>query len=408
MPEPTVYLIIGAIAALGRMTNCMRRTDFHFDLPPELIAQRPTDERSASRMLALDGTDGSQRDLEFRDFPSLLSAADLLVFNDTRVIPARVLGVKQSGGRVEILLERALTANTALVHLKASKGLKMGAAVNLPGGHSAIMLGREKDLFHVRFSCDVASFFEVHGEIPLPPYIARAAESADRERYQTVYARIPGAIAAPTAGLHFDAAIFAALHARQVRHAFVTLHVGAGTFQPVRVDDIEGHEMHEEYLEVPAATCDAINATRAAGGRVIAVGTTVVRSLEAAARAAHDAPAAASRPSGLSGSSASNRANAPGRVGATYAPGSAGGRRLAPYRGATRIFIKPGHRFRAVDAMVTNFHLPESTLLMLCSAFVGREALLAAYAHAVQARYRFFSYGDAMFLTPAASALERP
>jgi S-adenosylmethionine:tRNA ribosyltransferase-isomerase len=351
------------------MTNSMRRTDFHFDLPPELIAQRPTDERSASRMLVLDGADGSQRDLQFRDFPSVLNAADLLVFNDTRVIPARAFGVKESGGRVEILLERALTANTALVHLKASKGLKMGASVNLPGGHSAIMLGRQKDLFHVQFSCDVAAFFEAHGEIPLPPYIGRAAESADRERYQTVYARIPGAIAAPTAGLHFDAAIFAALHARHVRHAFVTLHVGAGTFQPVRVDDIEEHKMHEEFLEVPAATCDAINATRAAGGRVIAVGTTVVRSLETAAGAA---------------------------------------RTLVPYRGATCIFIKPGHRFRAVDAMVTNFHLPESTLLMLCSAFVGREALLAAYAHAVQARYRFFSYGDAMFLTPTASALERP
>jgi S-adenosylmethionine:tRNA ribosyltransferase-isomerase len=329
----------------------------------------------------------------------LLNAADLLVFNDTRVIPARAFGVKESGGRVEILLERALTANTALVHLKASKGLKMGASVNLPGGHSAIMLGRQEDLFHVQFSCDVAAFFEAHGEIPLPPYIGRAAESADRERYQTVYARIPGAIAAPTAGLHFDAAIFAALHARHVRHAFVTLHVGAGTFQPVRVDDIEEHEMHEEYLEVPAATCAAINATRAAGGRVIAVGTTVVRSLETAASAAQDAAVAAS---------ASGPASALSGMGAARVPGSLSGRTLVPYRGATCIFIKPGHRFRAVDAMVTNFHLPESTLLMLCSAFVGREALLAAYAHAVQARYRFFSYGDAMFLTPTASALERP
>jgi S-adenosylmethionine:tRNA ribosyltransferase-isomerase len=396
MPDPIVYLIIGAIAALGRMPSSMRRTDFHFDLPPELIAQRPADERSASRMLALDGADGSRRDLQFRDFPSLLNAADLLVFNDTRVIPARAFGVKESGGRVEILLERALTANTALVHLKASKGLKMGAAVNLPGGHDAIMLGRQLDLFHMRFSCDVAAFFEDHGEIPLPPYIGRAAESADRERYQTVYARFPGAIAAPTAGLHFDAAIFAALRARHVRHAFVTLHVGAGTFQPVRVDDIEGHEMHEEYLEVPAGTCDAIDAARAAGGRVIAVGTTVVRSLETAAAAAQDASSPATAASALS------------TMGATCAPGSSRGRTLAPYSGATRIFIKPGHRFRVVDAMVTNFHLPESTLLMLCSAFVGREALLAAYAHAVQARYRFFSYGDAMFLTPTSSALERP
>jgi S-adenosylmethionine:tRNA ribosyltransferase-isomerase len=216
------------------------------------------------------------------------------------------------------------------------------------------------------FSCEVAPFFEAHGAMPLPPYIARAADDADRERYQTVYARAPGAVAAPTAGLHFDAGIFAALEARRIRQAFVTLHVGAGTFQPVRVDDIDGHEMHEEYLEVPEVTCDAIKATRAAGGRVIAVGTTVVRSLETAAR----------------------------------------DRAMAPYRGSTRIFIKPGHRFRAVDAILTNFHLPESTLLMLCSAFVGREALLAAYAHAVRARYRFFSYGDAMFLTPSRAALE--
>jgi S-adenosylmethionine:tRNA ribosyltransferase-isomerase len=367
----------------------MRRTDFHFDLPQELIAQRPTETRSASRMLVLNGADGSRRDLEFRDFPSLLSPSDLLVFNDTRVIPARVLGLKESGGRVEILLERALTANTALVHLRASKGLKVGAAVQLPGGHTARMLGRRSDLFHLQFSCDVAYFFQAHGDIPLPPYIARKAESADRERYQTVYARALGAIAAPTAGLHFDADIFAALEKRRIRHAFVTLHVGAGTFQPVRVDDVEGHEMHEEYLEVPEAACDAINAARAAGGRVIAVGTTVVRSLETAASITEGAASAANE------------------MGATRALGDAGGRTLAPYRGATRIFIKPGHKFRAVDAMVTNFHLPESTLLMLCSAFVGREALLAAYAHAVQARYRFFSYGDVMFLTPSGSALQR-
>ena len=348
----------------------MRRADFHFDLPQELIAQRPTATRSASRMLALDGASGSRRDLQFRDFPSLLSPADLLVFNDTRVIPARAFGLKESGGRVEILLERALTVDTALVQLRASKGLKPGAAVKLAGGHSASMLGRQGDLFHLRFSCEVAAFFETHGEIPLPPYISRQAERDDRERYQTVYARILGAVAAPTAGLHFDADTFAALGARGIRHTFVTLHVGAGTFQPVRADDIEGHEMHEEYLEVPEAACEAINATHAAGGRVIAIGTTVVRSLETAAGAA-----------------------GPGRG------------VVAPYRGATRIFIKPGHRFRAVDAMVTNFHLPESTLLMLCAAFVGRETLLAAYEHAVRAQYRFFSYGDAMFLTPSASAL---
>jgi S-adenosylmethionine:tRNA ribosyltransferase-isomerase len=366
----------------------MRRADFHFDLPQELIAQRPTATRSASRMLALDGASGSRRDLQFRDFPSLLSPADLLVFNDTRVIPARAFGLKESGGRVEILLERALTADTALVQLRASKGLKVGAAVKLAGGHSASMLGRQGDLFHLRFSCEVAAFFEAHGEIPLPPYISRQAERDDRERYQTVYARILGAVAAPTAGLHFDADTFAALEARGIRHTFVTLHVGAGTFQPVRADDIEGHEMHEEYLEVSEAACEAIHATRAAGGRVIAIGTTVVRSLETAASmaagscgAAHDSDHEHGR-----GAGASRRA-------------------VAPYRGATRIFIKPGHRFRAVDAMVTNFHLPESTLLMLCAAFVGRETLLAAYEHAVRAQYRFFSYGDAMFLTPSTSAL---
>jgi S-adenosylmethionine:tRNA ribosyltransferase-isomerase len=346
----------------------MQRTDFHFDLPPELIAQHPAPERSASRLLALDGLEGSRRDLAFRDLPALLQPKDLLVFNDTRVIPARVFGVKESGGRVEILLERALTAKTALAHLRASKGLKVGAVVKLAAGHTVRMLGRQGNLFRLQFSDNVLPFFETHGEIPLPPYISRAPESADRERYQTVYARLPGAIAAPTAGLHFDADLFAALQSLGVGRAFVTLHVGAGTFAPVRVDDIDGHEMHEEYLEVNEAACDAINARRAAGGRVIAVGTTVVRSLETAADAA----------------------------------GKADGGRLIPFKGATRIFIKPGYRFRVVDALVTNFHLPESTLLMLCSAFVGREALMAAYAHAVRERYRFFSYGDAMFLTPAA------
>jgi S-adenosylmethionine:tRNA ribosyltransferase-isomerase len=343
----------------------MQRTDFHFDLPKDLIAQRPAIPRSGSRLLQLDGDGGSLRDLYFRDLPGLLTAADLLVFNDTRVVPARVHGTKDSGGRIELLLERVLTGETALVHARASKGLTPQATVRLPGGHTARMLGRDGELFHLEFSGDVLAFFEAHGEVPLPPYIDRAPELADRESYQTVYAKAPGAVAAPTAGLHFDAAIFAALEARRVRHAFVTLHVGAGTFQPVRVDDIDGHEMHAEYLEVPESACAAINAARAAGGRVIAVGTTVVRSLETAA-------------------------------------GEGGP--LRPYQGATRIFIKPGYRFRVVDAMVTNFHLPESTLMMLCAAFVGKDALLAAYAHAVEARYRFFSYGDAMFLTPAAAA----
>ena len=361
----------------------MQRTDFHFDLPPDRIAQRPAATRSASRMLLLDGATGSSRDLQFSDLPSVLNPLDLLVFNDTRVIPARIFGAKESGGRVEILLERALSANTALVHLRASKGLAANAVVKLPGGAQARMLGRRGDLFHLQFSCEVVPFFQANGEMPLPPYIGRQAESADRERYQTVYARNLGAVAAPTAGLHFDADVFAALETRGIRHAFVTLHVGAGTFQPVRVDDIERHEMHEEYLAVPEATCDAINETRAAGGRVIAVGTTVVRSLETAAGAGA------------------------GAAGTGTAGAGANGGAIAPYQGATRIFIKPGHRFRAVDAMITNFHLPESTLLMLCAAFVGRETLLAAYAHAVRERYRFFSYGDAMFLMPASTALER-
>jgi S-adenosylmethionine:tRNA ribosyltransferase-isomerase len=351
----------------------MLRTDFHFELPKELIAQRPTPERSASRLLTVDRATGTRRDLQFRDFPSLVDSRDLLVFNDTRVLPARAFGRKDSGGRVELLLERALSANTALAHVRASKGLKDGAVVRLAAGHNARMLGREEELFVLEFSCNVVEFFQAHGQIPLPPYIDRAAEDTDRERYQTVYARIPGAVAAPTAGLHFDEAIFAALRARGVPHAFVTLHVGAGTFAPVRDEDLAAHRMHTEYLEVSASTCAAVNGVRAAGGRVIAVGTTVVRSLETAALGAERL----------------------GREG----PRGEGENRVAPYRGTTGIFIKPGYVFRAVDAMVTNFHLPESTLLMLCAAFVGREALLAAYAHAVEERYRFFSYGDAMFLS---------
>jgi S-adenosylmethionine:tRNA ribosyltransferase-isomerase len=355
----------------------MQRTDFHYDLPPDLIAQRPTEERSASRLLALDGVSGVHRDLGFRDLPALLTPQDLLVFNDTRVVPARIHGVKESGGKIEILLERALGPTTALVHARASKGLKVGARVSLPGGAAARMVERQGELFRLEFSSPVLPYFETHGDMPLPPYVSRAAEPSDRDRYQTVFARNTGAVAAPTAGLHFDVDTFAALEARGVKHAFVTLHVGAGTFQPVRVEALERHIMHEEYLEVPEGTADAVNATHAAGGRVVAVGTTVVRSLETAATA----PAAA-------------------------APAARG--QLLPYKGATRLFIKPGDKFRIVDAMVTNFHLPESTLLMLCAAFVGRETLLAAYAHAIAARYRFFSYGDAMFLSPTDTALEGP
>jgi S-adenosylmethionine:tRNA ribosyltransferase-isomerase len=357
----------------GRLVVCvpMQRTDFHFDLPPELIAQRPVTPRSASRLLALDGEGDGLRDLEFRDLPGLLKSGDLLVFNDTRVVPARVHGVKDSGGKVELLLERVVSADTALVHARASKGLKPGAVLRLSGGESAQMLDRAGDLFRLKFSRGVLEYFEAHGEVPLPPYIERMPEEMDRERYQTVYARIPGAVAAPTAGLHFDETVLEELERRGVRRAFVTLHVGAGTFQPVRVDNIDEHEMHSELVDVGEGVCAAIESARAAGGRIVAVGTTVVRSLESAS-AAESAPAG-----------------------------------LRPYRGPTRLFIKPGYKFRVIDAMVTNFHLPESTLLMLCSAFVGTGALKRAYAHAVEKRYRFFSYGDAMFLEPMKSALER-
>ncbi len=344
----------------------MRRADFHFELPRELIAQEPAAVRSASRLLALDGASAEIRDLSFRDLPALLRDADLLVFNDTRVIPARAFGKKSSGGRIEILLERIEGPRVALVHARSSKTLRPQGAIMLAGGYRARMLERAGDFFRLEFSGDVLSFFESYGTMPLPPYIARAAGAADRERYQTVFARAPGAVAAPTAGLHFDQSIFAAIAKRGMKHAFITLHVGAGTFAPVRSDEIEAHVMHAEYMEVPAAVCASIEAARAAGGRVIAVGTTVVRALETAA--------------------------------------SCG--RLRPLRGETRIFIRPGHRFRAVDAIVTNFHLPESTLLMLCGAFVGRDTLLAAYAHAVREKYRFFSYGDAMFMTPPAPAPE--
>jgi S-adenosylmethionine:tRNA ribosyltransferase-isomerase len=361
----------------------MQRTDFHFDLPRELIAQRPSETRSSSRLLVLDGLTGAYEDRQFRDLPALLRPADLLVLNDTRVIPARLFGVKDSGGRVEILLERVLSANTVLAHVRSSKGLRRDQVVRLAADHCVRMVGRDADLFVLEFSGDALGIFGRYGETPLPPYIERGADDSDADRYQTVYASKPGAVAAPTAGLHFDAPLLEALAAQGVKQAFVTLHVGAGTFAPVRVDDIAAHVMHAEYVEVPRATCEAIEAARAAGGRIVAVGTTVVRSLEAAAKA------------GLETAQAG--------VETAQARRGAAGRSIAPFSGLTRIFIRPGHAFRAVDAIVTNFHLPESTLLMLCAAFVGREALFAAYRHAVQARYRFFSYGDAMFLSPAAA-----
>ncbi|MBP6514155.1 MAG: tRNA preQ1(34) S-adenosylmethionine ribosyltransferase-isomerase QueA [Steroidobacteraceae bacterium] len=342
----------------------MRRADFHYELPPELIAQAPLAERSASRLLALDGATGATRDLQFRDLPDLLGPGDLLVFNDTRVLPARVHGHKDSGGAVEILVERLLGGGRVVAHARSSKGFRPGMVVRLPGGACATVLGRQDDLVEFEFDRDARDYLEMHGEMPLPPYIARAAGAADRERYQTVYAREAGAVAAPTAGLHFDAGLLARLAAKGVASAHVTLHVGAGTFQPVRVDDISEHRMHFERVTVPAGVVAAIARTRAAGGRVVAVGTTVVRSLETAA------------------------------LGGT----------LAPFEGETDIFITPGFRFRAVDALVTNFHLPESTLMMLVSAFAGRERVLAAYRQAVAGRYRFFSYGDAMFIEPSPDA----
>ncbi len=338
----------------------MRRQDFHFDLPPGLIAQHPAAERAASRLLLLDGADGAVRDLAFLELPGLLRRGDLLVFNDTRVIPARLFGRKESGGRVEVLVERLLDERRVLAHVRASKSPKPGTQLRLEEALEVATLGRDGDLFELRFPGPVLELLKRHGRMPLPPYIEREAAGADAERYQTVYARREGAVAAPTAGLHFDQAMLERLAGQGVERAFVTLHVGAGTFQPVRADDIRDHVMHHEYLEVPAETCAAIAATRKRGGRVVAVGTTVVRSLESAARSGQ----------------------------------------LQPFQGETDIFIYPGYEFRVVDALITNFHLPESTLLMLVCAFAGYEATMNAYRHAVAQRYRFFSYGDAMFVLP--------
>jgi S-adenosylmethionine:tRNA ribosyltransferase-isomerase len=343
----------------------MRRSDFVYELPQELIAQRPPAERSGSRLLHLP-RGGATRDLQFTDLPALVRANDLLVFNDTRVIPARVLGSKPTGGQVEILLERVLEGTRILAHVHASKALRAEVPVFLPGGEQARYLGRRDDLFELELTCEPIAYFNRHGSMPLPPYIERDTDAADSVRYQTVYAREPGAVAAPTAGLHFDEAMIARCHEQGVRTAYVTLHVGAGTFQPVRVDDLTEHRMHSERVTVDVSVCAAVEQARANGGRVIAVGTTVVRSLESASQ------------SGL----------------------------LQPFSGETRLFITPGYHFRSVDALLTNFHLPESTLLMLVCAFGGYDAVMQAYRHAVQRRYRFFSYGDAMFLEcdPAARA----
>jgi len=340
----------------------MRRSDFVYELPEELIAQYPTAARSASRLLHV-GRELADRQIV--DLPSLLAPGDLVVFNDTRVIPARVFGRKPTGGHVEIFVERVLNEHEFLAQLGVSKKPKAGGVIEV-GEDRLTMLGRDDDLFHLRYDGDdgVMAFLERAGRLPLPPYIEHTPDTVDAERYQTVFAREPGAVAAPTAGLHFDEALLQALDARGVERATLTLHVGAGTFQPVRVDNLSEHRMHSERYAVDTALCEKIEATRARGGRVVAIGTTVTRALESAA-AAQDRD-----------------------------------RTLAPQSGETRLFITPGYRFRVIDRLLTNFHLPESTLLMLVCAFGGYDRMMAAYRHAVAQRYRFFSYGDAMLIDP--------
>lgn len=341
----------------------MRLEDFDFDLPQELIAQSPAAERSASRLLHLDGVSGSINDRRFRDMIDLVAPGDVMVFNNTRVIKARLTGRKQSGGRVEVLVERVLAGNEVLAQVRASHAPQADSVLLLADAVEATVLGREGGFCRLRFeNCDnVFELLERHGAVPLPPYITHAPDAGDAARYQTVYAREPGAVAAPTAGLHFDEPLLAQLRARGVAMAYLTLHVGAGTFQPVRVHNLEEHEMHSEWYQVPQQTVDAIAQAQRAGGRVIAVGTTSLRALETAA---------------------------------------AGGVLEAGY-GETRLFIMPGYRFRVVERLLTNFHLPKSTLMMLVSAFGGMDNIRRAYRHAVECRYRFFSYGDAMLIERA-------
>jgi S-adenosylmethionine:tRNA ribosyltransferase-isomerase len=346
----------------------LKKSDFHYPLPPELIAQAPLPERSASRLLVVPPGTAAFEDRHVRDLPQLLASGDLLVFNDTRVIPARLFGHKASGGRVEILVERLLPGNEARVQLRASKPPRAGGRIVLDGGGEAGVLGREGEFYRLRFAVDGAleSWLLKAGRMPLPPYIQRAPGADDTERYQTVFAREAGAVAAPTAGLHFDQPLLDALRARGVDFGHVTLHVGAGTFQPMRVEDVRQHRMHSEWINVGAQLVEQVRTARERGGRVVAVGTTVVRALETA----------------WSGGDASRDGE------------------LRPFAGETSIFIFPGYRVRSVDALLTNFHLPESTLLMLVSAFAGKDRVFAAYEHAVRERYRFFSYGDAMLLHP--------
>jgi S-adenosylmethionine:tRNA ribosyltransferase-isomerase len=338
----------------------LKRSDFNFDLPPALIAQAPLAERSASRLLHLPAG-ATPLDRTFRDLPSLLRAGDLLVFNDTRVLPARLDAHKRTGGHAEILIERILGSHEVKAMLGVSKKPKAGDFLTLADGSLVEVLGREEAFFHLRFANDLplAQRLEQLGRMPLPPYIDRPVEAEDAQRYQTVFAREPGAVAAPTAGLHFDQDLLSTLAGQRVEFGHVTLHVGAGTFQPVRADDIRDHRMHSEWINVGAALCAQIRRTRERGGRVVAVGTTVMRALESARQ---------------------------------------GGPEVMPYAGETAIFIYPGYRFASADLLLTNFHLPESTLLMLVSAYAGRERVLDAYRHAVGQGYRFFSYGDAMLV----------
>lgn len=341
----------------------MKTSDFSFQLPPELIATHPTEKRSDSRLLSLSRADGKIDHETFTSMATLLQPNDLLVFNDTRVIPARLYGAKESGGRIEVLIERIVSEREVIVQLKSSKSPKAGSTLyfgEADDRSSAVeVVGRIDEFFVLRLGDDVADLMERFGHVPLPPYIDRADELSDRERYQTIYGKNPGAAAAPTAGLHFDQQLMNALREQGVDFGFLTLHVGAGTFQPVRVEDVEAHKMHKEWIEIGDELCERVERCKAKGGRVVAVGTTCVRSLESAAN------------SGV----------------------------LKPTRGETDIFIYPGYEFKIVDAMITNFHLPESTLLMLVSAFAGKQAIQHAYETAVAERYRFFSYGDAMFIS---------
>ena len=338
----------------------MKTVDFDYTLPPELIAQHPAAERGASRLLHLDGKTGALRDTQFCDLPAFIQPGDVMVFNDTRVIKARLLGRKATGGQVEVLIERVLDRHRALAQVRASKPPKAGTELSLSGDVHATVKARHDNFYELEFggTHSVFDLLEHHGKLPLPPYITHAPQMEDELRYQTVYAKHPGAVAAPTAGLHFDAALLAALKDKGIVMAHVTLHVGAGTFQPVRVTDISKHVMHREWYRVPEETARTIREAKAQGGRIVAVGTTTLRTLEAASQAGD----------------------------------------LQAGEGETDIFITPGYAFRCVDRLITNFHLPKSTLLMLVSAFGGLDHIRAAYRHAIAERYRFFSYGDAMLI----------